>query len=135
MTMPPELPGNETTRPTTILVVDDISVDRRKAGGIVEQNLGWSVIYADHGLSALAAIERDRPRIVLTDLQMPQMNGLELVEAVKRKHSLVPVVLMTAYGSEDIAIEALRQGAASYVPKNRLTRDLAQTLEQVLAAA
>src|SRR4051812_7121048 len=109
----PEPPRFETACQTTILVVDDAPVDRRKAGGLVEQALGWRVIDADHGLSALAAIERDRPQIVLTDLQMPQMNGLELVEAVKCKYPLIPVVLMTAFGSEEIAIQALQKGAAS----------------------
>jgi CheY-like chemotaxis protein/anti-sigma regulatory factor (Ser/Thr protein kinase) len=128
-------PGNEAPGQTTILVVDDTLVDRRKAAGLVEQKLGWRVIYADNGRAALATMERDLPRIVLTDLLMPEMNGLELVEAVKKKHPLVPVVLMTAFGSEDIAIQALRQGAASYVPKKRLANELAEILEQVLAAA
>jgi CheY-like chemotaxis protein/anti-sigma regulatory factor (Ser/Thr protein kinase) len=127
--------GNETAGKTTILVVDDSLVDRRKAAGLVEQTLGWRVIYADNGRAALTAMERDLPRIVLTDMQMPEMNGLELVEAVKKQYPLVPVVLMTAFGSEDIAIQALRKGAASYVPKKRLASELAKILEQVLAAA
>jgi anti-sigma regulatory factor (Ser/Thr protein kinase) len=80
-------------------------------------------------------MERDLPQIVLTDLLMPEMNGLELVEAVKKRYPLVPVVLMTAFGSEDIAIQALRQGAASYVSKKRLASELAKILQQVLAAA
>jgi CheY-like chemotaxis protein/anti-sigma regulatory factor (Ser/Thr protein kinase) len=125
-------PGETTP---TILVVDDVLVDQRKAGGLIEQSLGWRVIYAADGRAALDALERDRPRIVLTDLLMPRMNGLELVEEVKKKCPLVPVVLMTAFGSEDIAIQALRQGAASYVPKKRLASELAEILEQVLAAS
>jgi CheY-like chemotaxis protein/anti-sigma regulatory factor (Ser/Thr protein kinase) len=138
LTPPPDAPalsGNETAGRTTILVVDDNLVDRRKAAGLVEQRLGWRVIYADNGRTALAEMERDLPRIVLTDLLMPQMNGLELVEVVKKQYPLVPVVLMTAFGSEDIAMQALRQGAASYVPKKRLASELATILEQVLAAA
>jgi CheY-like chemotaxis protein len=72
---------------------------------------------------------------VLTDLQMPEMDGLELVAAVRSTHPLVPVVLMTACGSEELAIRALRAGAASFVPKQDLARDLSGTLEQVLALA
>jgi DNA-binding response OmpR family regulator len=69
---------------------------------------------------------------VLTDLHMPEMDGLELVQAIRVRHSLVPVILMTAQGSEDIAIEALQKGAASYIPKKSLDRDLAETVQGVL---
>jgi CheY-like chemotaxis protein/anti-sigma regulatory factor (Ser/Thr protein kinase) len=126
---------HSSTSTTTVLVVDDAPVDRRKAGGLVEESLGWQVHYAENGRAALTAIERHVPAIVLTDLQMPDMDGLELVQAVRRQHPLLPVVLMTAHGSEEIAVEALRKGASSYVSKRRLTRDLAETLEQVLATA
>jgi anti-sigma regulatory factor (Ser/Thr protein kinase) len=81
----------------------------------------------------LTQIEADLPDIVLTDLQMPEMNGLELVTAIKDRFPSVPVILMTAQGSEEIASQALRQGAASYVPKRRLAEDLVPTVERVLA--
>ena len=66
---------------------------------------------------------------------MPQMDGLELVEAVRAKYPLTPVILMTAHGSEDLAIRALKKGAASYVPKQSLAQNLAETLDQVFSAA
>src|SRR5262249_45012374 len=84
---------------------------------------------------ALAAIDQEQPDLVLTDLQMPGMDGLQLVEAVRAGHPSVPVVLMTGFGSEEVAVQALRRGAASYVPKRRLVGELAEILEQVLAAA
>jgi len=118
-----------------VLVVDDASVERRKAGGLVEESLGWRVAYAEDGVKALEAIRREAPDVVLTDLQMPQMDGLELVKAIRGQYPLLPVVLMTAHGSEEVALQALRHGAASYVPKRSLSRDLAETLEQVVAAA
>ena len=62
--------------------------------------------------------------IVLTDLKMDGMDGLALVRAVRKDHPHVPVILMTAHGSEDVAMEALRVGATDYVPKSRLTQDL-----------
>jgi anti-sigma regulatory factor (Ser/Thr protein kinase) len=73
--------------------------------------------------------------LILTDLQMPEMDGLQLVQQVKRMYPLLPVVLMTAQGSEAIAVQALEQGAASYVPKAELASDLCETLERVIAAA
>jgi anti-sigma regulatory factor (Ser/Thr protein kinase) len=63
------------------------------------------------------------------------MNGLELVEHIRSRHPLVPVILMTAHGSEEIAIKALKKGAASYVPKRTLVDDLASTVENVLDVA
>jgi CheY-like chemotaxis protein/anti-sigma regulatory factor (Ser/Thr protein kinase) len=119
----------------TFLVVDDAPVDRLIAGSIVERALGWRAVYAEDGRSALAAIESEKPRIVLTDLNMPGMGGLELTAAVGKRHPLVPVVLMTAFGNEEVALRALREGAASYVPKKSLDDLLAPTLEQVLAVA
>ena len=80
----------------------------------------------------LAAIPRERPDLIVTDLLMPEMNGLELVEEVKRKHPSLPVILMTAHGSEEIALRALQQGAASYVPKQNLATDLVETVLDVL---
>jgi CheY-like chemotaxis protein/anti-sigma regulatory factor (Ser/Thr protein kinase) len=120
---------------TTVLVVDDAPVDRLMTGALVEQMPGWRALYAESGEDALATIARERPRIVLTDLNMPKMDGLALVEEVHRLYPAVPVVLMTAYGNEEIALQALREGAASYVPKKSLERDLASTLERVAAAA
>ena len=73
--------------------------------------------------------------MVLTDLNMPEMNGLQLVEAARGDFPAVPVVLMTALGSEEIAVEALQKGAASYVPKRNLAQDIADTLDRVVAVA
>src|SRR5580700_6188925 len=119
----------------TLLVVDDSAMDRRLVGGILDKNPEWSVIYAVNGKEALAEIESHIPDLVLTDMQMPRMNGLELVTAVKEEYPLIPVVLITAQGSEEIAVQALKLGAASYVPKRRLAQELRETVERVLGAA
>lgn len=122
-------PGN------MVLVVDDSSMDRHLAGAIVQKMGGWSATFASNGVEALAVLEQQRADVVLTDMLMPEMDGLQLVQAIRSKYPLTPVILMTAHGSEDIAIQALQKGAASYVPKKSLARDLAETLEQVLAAS
>ena len=119
---------------TTLLVVDDLAMDRRLAGGLLEKNAGWNVLYATDGVNALEQIERHLPDLVLTDMQMPNMDGLELVAAIKKEYPLIPVILMTAQGSEEIAVTALQLGAASYVPKRKLAVDLVETVERVLVA-
>ncbi len=118
---------------TTILVVDDSAVDRRLAGGILEKHGDLTIEYAKNGADALAKIAIHVPDLVLTDLQMDEIDGLELVGTIRAKWPLVPVILMTAHGSEEIAVQALHRGAASYVPKTKLALDLVDTVDAVLA--
>lgn len=120
---------------TLVLVVDDSAKDRRIAGGLLQKIPGWRIAHAANGREALQQIAEEIPDVILTDLQMPEMDGLELVKYVKHNHPLIPTVLMTAQGSEAIAVQALEHGAASYVPKSQLHHDLCDTLESVLAAA
>jgi len=128
---------------TKVLIVDDSPVDRRLAGRLLERSAdptaggetGITPMYASDGKEALALIEQDRPDAVITDLQMPGMNGLNLVLQVRVRHPLVPVILMTAHGSEELAVQALQAGAASYVPKRDLANDLLETVEAVLETA
>jgi CheY-like chemotaxis protein len=120
---------------STVLVVDDSAVDRRLAGGILEKMSAVSVDYATNGAEALTKIERSPPDVVITDLQMPEMDGLELTGAIRDSFPLVPVILMTAHGSEEIAVAALARGAASYVPKAKLAQELPETVESVLAVS
>ena len=114
-----------------ILVVDDSAVDRTLAGSLVEQ-AGWSVVYAEDGEQALQEIDKESPNAILTDLRMPKVDGLQLVERVRHLHPHIPVILMTGVGSEEIAAKALNAGAASYVPKQSLGVDLEEALSQVL---
>jgi CheY-like chemotaxis protein len=118
-----------------VLVVDDSPLDRFLAGSLLEAHTDLSAVYADDGKQALEVMRQELPELVLTDLQMPEMNGLEMVEAVHRSYAFVPIILMTAHGSEDIAVQALRQGAASYVPKKNLAHDLVETVERVRGLA
>jgi len=127
--------GADPSDPVRLLIVDDSEIDRLVAANLVTRGLGWDVDQADNGARAVDAIARQVPDVVLTDLHMAEVDGLELVRAIRRGQPLVPVVLMTAYGNEEIAIRALQEGAASYVPKRLLERDLTATLERVLAVA
>ena len=110
-----------------VLVVDDNPVDRRLASKCVEGE-GMQAVFAENGREALEVIARELPDFVLTDLDMPEMNGLELVKATQKLYASIPVILMTAKGSEDIAAEALQAGAASYVAKRNLNQRFKESL-------
>src|SRR6202051_1513093 len=99
-----------------ILVVEDSRTQAMQIQLLLEE-AGFEVSHTNHGGEAVDALKESLPDVVLTDLDMPVMNGLELVEAVRRDNPAVPVVLMTALGSEEIAVQALQKGAASYIPK------------------
>lgn len=122
---PPDLP--------LILVVEDSQLEQRYVGKLLAGYNEWRVAFARNGAEALAAVEREPPAAVLTDIQMPVMDGLALVQTLRERFPLVPVVLMTGSGSERVAVEALRAGAADYVPKQALAQDLGPVLERVLS--
>jgi CheY-like chemotaxis protein len=117
---------------TRVLVVDDCAVDRTLAGEVLKRDAGFAIEYAASGDEALERIAQSPPDLVLTDLQMPRVDGLQLVSAVREKHPRVPVILMTSQGSEEIAFRALQVGAASYVPKAILLDNLRDTVRKVL---
>jgi CheY-like chemotaxis protein/anti-sigma regulatory factor (Ser/Thr protein kinase) len=127
-----------------VLIVDDSPVDRRLAGKMLETRpdssedpgpTGITVVYASDGKEGLETIARENPDAVVTDLQMPGMNGLDLVLQVRARYPLIPVILMTAHGSEELAVRALTSGAASYVPKREMATDLLETVESVIETA
>ncbi len=118
--------------PSHILVVDDSPTQLRQIQFLLERE-GFVVQSAVDGVQALASIKDNMPMLVVTDLQMPEMNGLELVASVKETIPALPVILTTSQGSEEIASQALKAGAASYVPKRELNDTLIPVLQQVMA--
>jgi len=121
--------------PYSVLIVDDSMVERQLVGGLLGRDPACQLRFAVDGGDALDQLSDQPTDIVLTDLIMPHVNGLELVRLVRERHQLIPVILMTAQGSEENAVEALQAGAASYIPKRRLAHDLHETVQRVLRAA
>ena len=118
-----------------VLVVDDSPIDRILAGNMLLKEPGMTVSYAVDGADAMEQIQSQLPDAVVSDLQMPEMDGLQLVAAIKQRYPLLPVILMTAQGSEEIAAEALRLGAASYVPKPSLAKYLGDVVGRIISSA
>ena len=131
----PDSPDSSQETADSVLVVDDTLIDAALACALIEQREGTRVVSVSNGEAALQAIAEECPDLVVTDLQMPGMNGLELVQEIHQRCSWLPTILMTAHGSEQIAAEALQRGAASYVTKRDLAGRLRETVDDVLAIA
>lgn len=114
-----------------VLVVEDSPTQAREMQLLLEEAgfLAESVHDADGALARIRAVQ---PDVIVTDLIMSGMSGLDLIEVVRRDYPFVPIVLVTAFGSERVAAQALRAGAASYVPKRDVLEDLVPTLRGIL---
>jgi CheY-like chemotaxis protein len=119
-----------------ILIVDDAAVDRVLIQRLLERaEQDWRIQSVGDAAAAMELIQNEPIDAVVTDLQMPRIDGLALVRWIKQQRPHLPVVLVTGMGSEQAAMDALRSGAASYSPKSQLARDLAATVAYVLEIA
>ncbi|WP_420125997.1 sigma-54-dependent transcriptional regulator [Longimicrobium sp.] len=118
-----------------ILVVDDERAIRFSLAELLESD-GHDVREAEHAPAALAALDEAPADLVLSDLTMPAMDGLALLEEVRARHPATLFVLVTAHGDERTAVRALREGAYDYVPKpfdNEEIRALVRRAREVLS--
>jgi two-component system NtrC family response regulator len=93
---------------------------------------GHQVITAPSGGRATALIEEDEPDLVITDMRMPGMTGLELIQKVKPGHPDMPILVMTAYGTVENAVEAMKAGANDYISKPFENQELLLTVQRAL---
>jgi len=115
-----------------ILVVDDSPVDRLLISATLQRGTDWNITTAENGRQAIEAMRKRSFSLVVTDLQMPELDGLGLVRAIRSEFIFVPVVLVTAFGSEKQSVAALQAGAANFSLKSRLKADLVPTVRNVL---
>ena len=120
--------------PNTILIVDDepFNLD------LLEQeltDLGYASERASNGAQALQLVGKISPNLVLLDYQMPGMNGIEVLRAIRQEHNDLPVVIITAHGSIERAVEAIKAGADDFVTKPFDPDHLALVIRKGLARA
>ncbi len=131
--------GHEETVPqraASILVVDDALTVRELQRSIFE-NAGYSVRVAVNGEEALVEISHERPDLVLTDVQMPRMDGFELTEAIRKQPALasLPVIILTSRGSDEDRRRGLDVGADGYIVKSGFDQAaLLSAVERLLGA-
>ena len=116
--------------PTTVLIVDDEAAQRSALAGFLRKK-GYEIIQADSAGQALAAVEQQVVDLVLSDLRMPGMDGSRLLIELKSRNPGLDVIIMTAFGTMEEAVQAMKNGARDFITK---PIDLAQ-LEVILAKA
>lgn len=114
-----------------ILLVEDDANLRDALCDTLNLN-GYDVIEAEDGQQALLKLQKHSVDLVLSDVQMKPMDGFELLTNIRQRKSSVPVVMMTAYGTIEKAVEAIRNGATDYLVKPFETDELIQLLEALL---
>jgi DNA-binding NtrC family response regulator len=116
-----------------ILIVDD-ETDLATSCQRLFNSKGYQSGVAGNGREAMEYLQAEEPQLVLTDLKMPGMDGMELLQQVKAHYPEIQVVIMTAYSTIEDAVAAMRLGAADFIPKPFTADHLAIVVEKVLAA-
>ena len=113
-----------------VLVVDD----ELFVGELLKEYLaiiGYEVAAVSNGRDALSFIQQSPPHIVILDIRMPGMGGMEVLKSIKEKHSNINVIMLSAYGDPETVNEALRLGADHYLQKPMNLKHLVETLKSL----
>ena len=116
-----------------ILIVDD-DINIRYSFKRMLQSKNYFIIEAESGEEALEIIKKDNINLVILDVRIKGMNGIETLKKIKEQDSKIPVIIITAYGTTDIAIEAMKLGAFDYIPKPFEIKDMKNLIERALNA-
>jgi two-component system NtrC family response regulator len=114
-----------------ILIVDD-DASIRKVLGFILKEAGYEVRATGSAADAISTIGGERPDLVLTDIKMPEMDGIALLNEIKRKDESIPVIILTAFGSVETAVEAMKRGAVDYLTKPISRDELKLTVKKSL---
>src|SRR5437867_2567120 len=117
-------------RARILLVEDETNMARTLAKNL--ERAGHDVEHAPHGEAALARLAETRFDVVLTDLKMPVMDGMQLLRTMHEQESAPAAVVLTGYGTIESAVEAMKLGAADYLIKDARPQEILLTIERVL---
>jgi two-component system response regulator AtoC len=115
-----------------ILIVDDEIIMRDSLSEWLRED-GYGVVAVEDGFQALEKVQEERWDVLLVDLKMPGMDGLELLERVKKFKDEIPVIIMTAYATVDSAVKAMKKGAYDYIVKPFNPEEIGLAIRKIIA--
>jgi DNA-binding NarL/FixJ family response regulator len=131
--MSDEISQEARTRPARLVIADDHALVRKGMRSMLDGEPGLEVVgEAANGREALELCHRLRPDLVLMDVRMPKMDGLEATRAIKREFPLTAVLMVTMHENIDYLLEALKAGAAGYVLKESSEEEVTSAVRQAL---
>lgn len=117
--------------PTVMIVEDDPST--RRLYRFLLANSGYTVVEAEDGIAALEHLQKTAVDVIITDMNMPRMGGMELVRALRQNHSGVYVIMVTAFGTPDTEKNAYRAGVNEYLTKPFEFEELERRVKEFFA--
>jgi two-component system chemotaxis response regulator CheY len=116
----------------TVLIVDDIAFVRTMLAQVLTENHFQVVGEADNGVAAIDMFERTRPDVVLMDVVMPHLGGIEATRRILKKHKEAKIIMCSAMAQENLVMEAINAGARDYVLKPFSSQDILKAINHVL---
>ncbi len=116
----------------TVLIVDDNQDMARFLERIIRSELHLKTLSAESGESALGILKKYTVHCVIADMKMPGMDGIELLRSIKKEESLLPVIIMTAYGAIETAVQSMKEGAYDFITKPFEEERLLHTVRRAL---
>lgn len=116
-----------------VLIVEDDQEIRESFSLIVNSSQKFSTVAAYGNCEeAIAAIGRDKPEIILMDIELPQMNGIQCTKLIKEKYPHIEIVIVTVYEDNELVFEALKAGASGYITKSANYMELLTALDEIV---
>jgi two-component system chemotaxis response regulator CheY len=117
-----------------VLVVDDFATMRRIVKGVLKQLGFGNIIEAEDGTAAMAELKKEKIGLIVSDWNMPNMSGLELLKAVRSDAGLkgIPFIMVTAEGQKENVIEAVKAGVSNYIVKPFTPETFGEKLQKVI---
>lgn len=118
---------------TAVVLADDHALVRRGMAALLQVNPRYRIVAeANDGEEALKLADQTHPDVIILDLHMPRLNGLETLRRIRHQHPAIKILILSMYDDRELVTQALRDGAAGYILKHSMEDELFEALEAIL---